>query len=678
MHWSEKLALEVIERNPTKEEYVCAAGISPSGSIHIGNFRDIATGWFVVLALRKLGKKAKLLHSWDNYDRLRKIPANVLAVRTDMEKYIGCALSDVPNPFSNDENTSSYASYFEKEFTEALIAFGVEADFRSQTEMYRSGRYTKEILLALSERKRIFDILDRFRTQEASEGERDSYYPVAIYCPECKRDTTTIHFYDDSTNIAHYRCKCGYEEDFNFNTNHNCKLAWKVDWAMRWGYEGVDFEPGGADHASPLGSYQTSRVIAKDIFGIEAPLFQGYSFIGLKGATGKMSGSTGLNLTPKTLLKIYEPEIILWLYSRTDPSHSFDFCFDDGILRQYTEFDRMYNANANGTANEMEQDIMYNCSVKGKNIFTVPMTWLVQFGSVVNFNPIVLETVFTKIGTPYSQDEFIGRLELAKNWLEMCSPESVNRLNTSRNWDIYDTLSEDEKKEITLLHDNLRNNVYTLDELNSMIYAVPMQVFGEIDDIKQKKTLQSVFFKNVYRLLIGKEQGPRLYLFLHALELKDYLYLLDFSFERTEEESTTVNIQIKTDVLEEVASESESTNKGVVTILPVKDTISFEFFSKMDLRVCEVIKCQEIRKSHNCYKVTVNDGLKERVIVSSIKHDYLPEQLIGKKIIVLVNLASTRITGVTSEGMLLAVSDDNGKCTVIFADDTIPNGSSLH
>ena len=56
MHWAEKLAREIIERNPNKEEYVCAAGISPSGSVHIGNFRDVATSYYVVRALEKLGK----------------------------------------------------------------------------------------------------------------------------------------------------------------------------------------------------------------------------------------------------------------------------------------------------------------------------------------------------------------------------------------------------------------------------------------------------------------------------------------------------------------------------------------------------------------------------------------------------------------------------------------------
>ena len=75
MHWSEEIAEELIRRNPDKEEYVCAAGVSPSGSVHIGNFRDFATPLFVVKALQKLGKKAKLLVSWDEYDRCRKIPA---------------------------------------------------------------------------------------------------------------------------------------------------------------------------------------------------------------------------------------------------------------------------------------------------------------------------------------------------------------------------------------------------------------------------------------------------------------------------------------------------------------------------------------------------------------------------------------------------------------------------
>ena len=130
--------------------------------------------------------------------------------------------------------------------------------------------------------------------------------------------------------------------------------------------------------------------------------------------------------------------------------------------------------------------------------------------------------------------------------------------------------------------------------------------------------------------------------------------------------------------LDRSPTDARSAADDTVTVRPVKPAVSLDDFAKLDLRVCEIVKCQEIRKSHNCYKLTLNDGLAERVIVSSIKRDYTPEQLNGKKIIVLVNLAPARITGVTSEGMLLATASDGGRCTVVFADERVPNGSSLH
>ena len=138
MHWSEVIAKKVIERNPNKEEYVCATGISPSGSVHIGNFRDIATSYFVAKALRKMGKRVRLLHSWDEFDRLRKVPVNVARIKPEMEKYIGYPYVDVPDPF-NDDVKSSYAQYFEREFMHSIEKFGIEIDYRYQADMYRSG-----------------------------------------------------------------------------------------------------------------------------------------------------------------------------------------------------------------------------------------------------------------------------------------------------------------------------------------------------------------------------------------------------------------------------------------------------------------------------------------------------------------------------------------------------------
>lgn len=673
MHWAEVIAQKIIQKNPDKEEYVCAAGISPSGSIHIGNFRDIATSYFVARSLRKMGKKAKLLFSWDEFDRMRKVPVNVAKVNGDMEKYIGCPYVDVPNPFK-DSDAKNYAEYFEREFEESLKKFGIQMEFRHQAEMYRSGKYKDQVLLALRKRGEIFDIIDSHRTQEAQEGEREAYYPVSIYCPKCGRDTTKIESLSEDCTKAEYSCKCGFSGSFDFTKDFNCKLAWKIDWPMRWCYEGVDFEPGGKDHASINGSYDTSKHISKQIFGYDAPIFQGYEFIGISdsgASTGKMSGSSGLNLTPETLLKLYQPEVLLWLYSRNEPLKAFNFCLDDGILRQYFEFDKMYSEVKNGTANELTKSIIELASVDGREPNPVPMGLIVQLGSVVNFNLKMLELVFEKIGTPFKYEEFKDRLERAKYWLEKCSPKDMNKLRTTRNWEVYDALDENEKQEISQLFAYLTKGGYDLNDLQTELYAIPKRIRGLTTEDKQLKAFQGAFFKNVYRLLIDKERGPRLYLFLYAIDPSNYLPLLDFSYPKTKEEEEAEN------AVEEVLEENKVEYGEPDPVAPIKDEVELETFEKIDLRVCKILKCQEIRKSHNCYKLTLFDGEGERVIVSSIKHYYKPEELVGKKIIVVANLKPVRITGVTSNGMLVAATNNACGCQVVFVDDIVPEGTQI-
>ena len=667
MHWSEEIAQKIIERNPNKEEYVCAAGISPSGSIHIGNFRDIATSYFVVKALRKMGKKARLLFSWDEFDRLRKVPVNVAAVTEGFEKHIGQPYVDAPDPFGCCE---SYAKHFQNEFEASIKRFGIEMDYRYQASEYRSGRYAKQVIHALKNRERIFEILDSFRTQDATEEERKNYYPVGIYCAHCGKDTTKITSLSDDCKVAEYECECGHKGSFNFETDFNCKLAWKIDWPMRWMAEGVDFEPGGKDHASPTGSYQTSRIIAKEIFGYEAPLFQGYEFIGIKGTTGKMSGSSGLNLTPDTLLKLYDPEIILWLYSKTEPTKAFNFCFDDEILRQYFEFDRMMNAYVTGKADEHIASIMEGALIEGRTAETVSMQLLVSLGSIVDFNVPMLETVFEKIGTPYKYEEFKERLDRAKFWLFQCSPESVNKLRETRNFEVFSELDEQEKQAVKMLFDYLSKDGYTLDDLNTELYAIPKRIYGEDMDQKTLKGIQGKFFKNVYRLLIDKEQGPRLYLFLFAVEKDRYVRLLDFAHPQTEEEK---ELDAKAKAEAEAKAKAEEPKAD-----PIKEQITIDEFDKVDMRVCKILKAEEIKKSHSCLKLTLDDGLEGRVIVSSIKNEYTPEQLVGKKIIVIANLKPAKFSGVQSNGMLIAATHEDCGCKVIFVDDAVPTGTAIH
>ena len=217
----------------------------------------------------------------------------------------------------------------------------------------------------------------------------------------------------------------------------------------------------------------------------------------------------------------------------------------------------------------------------------------------------------------------------------------------------------------------MTNGGYDLNDLQTELYAIPKRIRGLTAEDKQLKAFQGAFFKNVYKLLIDKERGPRLYLFLYAIDPSNYLPLLDFSYPKTKEEEDAEN------AVEEVLEENKVEYGEPDPVAPIKDEVELETFEKIDLRVCKILKCQEIRKSHNCYKLTLFDGEGERVIVSSIKHYYKPEELVGKKIIVVANLKPVRITGVTSNGMLVAATNNACGCQVVFVDDIVPEGTQI-
>lgn len=678
MYWADKLAEEIIKRNPNKAEYVCAAGISPSGSVHIGNFRDVVTSFFVCKALIKKGRKAKLLFSWDEFDRMRKVPKNVqdFLKNDSFEKYLGYPYIDVPDPFGKADN---YADYFEKEFMQSIQKFGIKMEYRYQAKEYRSGRYKEHILFALQKRKEIFDVLDKHRTQIATEEERENYYPVAIYCPKCHKDTTKINSLSADCKKATYSCQCGHSGQFDFTKDYNCKLQWKVDWPMRWMVEGVDFEPGGKDHASKDGSYDTAKDISSKIFGYPAPLFQGYEFIGIKGSVsvGKMSGSSGLNMTPEFLLKLYEPEVILWLYAKTEPLKAFDFCLSEDILRQYYEFDRMFASYDEGTATELTQCIIENCCIPDRKLAHVPMSQLVDLGAVVNFNADMMEKLFAKIGTPYKKIEFMERFEKAKFWLTTCSPESENKLMPCRNWEYYQTMTEKERQAVKLLKEYLQNTKYTLDSLQAELYAIPKQIYPEIvEDKNALKTVQGKFFKDIYNLILARDKGPRLYLYLFALERKNFIHLLDFSISM-QEDSAYLQWQRKQKELEKV-DEIVCEEKFVANPIDFKGLSSVEVFQTLDMRVCKILSAKVMKKSNKLVKLTVHDGKGERVIVSSIANDYTEEELTGKKVVVLLNLPPHKFGNEYSHGMVLAAVNEDGKSKLLFTTPDSEIGSCIH
>lgn len=523
MHWAEKLAREIIEKKPDKEEYVCAAGISPSGSVHIGNFRDIATSYYVVRALEKLGKKAKLLFSWDEFDRLRKVPSNIAAISEGFDKYLGMPYAEIPDPHGV---YSSYAEYNEKEFEKSLEELDIHPDYRYQAKQYTANKYADGIVFALKNRKRIYDVLLKYKTQDENAEEREKYAPVNIYCSACNKDVTEVISVSDDGEELTYRCKsCGKTETVRVREYGHIKLVWKVDWPMRWGVEGVDFEPGGIDHAAASGSYVVASDVAKNIFGIEPPLFQGYGWLSIAGL-GDMHSSTGNNITPAEVLKVYEPDMVRWLFAKYAPETGFAFNFDDTIIRHYSEFDKSLEAYKNGEADEYTTAVFDYCMVSGKQSRSkVPFGVLASVATIVDFNTEAVGEMLAKIGVSFGKEDE-ERLLRVKNWIVNHQPSKLFKLLPEKNTAFYALMDEDEKQAVKQLYEYVKTHD-TIEEKEVQAY-----LYSIINDPnltkKENMAKQMKFFKVFYNVLFGQDAGPRLYLFLSAVDKNKYMELLNF------------------------------------------------------------------------------------------------------------------------------------------------------
>ena len=111
---------------------------------------------------------------------------------------------------------------------------------------------------------------------------------------------------------------------------------------------------------------------------------------------------------------------------------------------------------------------------------------------------------------------------------------------------------------------------------------------------------------------------------------------------------------------------------------PIADVISFDDFTKVDLRVGKVVACEKMKKSKKLLKIQLEDGFGTRQILSGIANWYAPEDLIGKKVVFVANLAHRNMAGEMSEGMIIAGDCANGDVKVMFVDDAVPAGASIH
>ena len=335
-HWADQQAERIIKQKGDLDLYTCASGITPSGTVHIGNFREIITVDLIVRALRDRGKNVRFIYSWDDYDVFRKVPGNMPKPEV-LQNYLRYPITMVPDTFERDEN---YARHHEKDIEMQLPRVGIHPEFLYQASRYRANRYAEGMKTAMQKRDVIKECLNTYRDDEHKMKAEDVYWPVAAFCCKCNKDETEILEYDGEYGIT-YKCNaCGHVEKGDLRTSKEFKLGWRVDWPMRWNEEKVCFEPGGKDHISPGGSYDTAKLVSKRLYGWDAPVTMKYDFVKLKGVPGKMSSSKGKVISLVDALEVYQPEVLRYIFAQNKVDHEFSISFDLDVVTVYEAYDR--------------------------------------------------------------------------------------------------------------------------------------------------------------------------------------------------------------------------------------------------------------------------------------------------------------------------------------------------
>ena len=328
---------------------------------------------------------------------------------------------------------------------------------------------------------------------------KEDWYPLMIYCEKCKKDFTKI------INVkgyeVKYKCSCGFKNKIDYRKKGIVKLTWRVDWPMRWFYEKLDFEPGGADLGAAGGSMMTSDEIVKKIFKYNPPLHVFYEWIRNKGGK-EFSGSSGNAITINEVLEVYEPEILRYLFVSTRPNKGFQISFDNDVIKIYDDFDSLENKYYEGLANQQEKRI-YELSKlkitkeKPKRISFRHLITLVQTGKIKRLK-----------GTEKA------RAEKVVKWLEKYANNDMkfeiqNKININ--------LTEKQKQALIALKESLAVKDFNEDELFNEFYNICKAV-----GIEGKE-----FFQTAYNIIINKNKGPRLASLILAVGKEKIIKLLN-------------------------------------------------------------------------------------------------------------------------------------------------------
>jgi lysyl-tRNA synthetase class 1 len=504
MQWLNTIADDLIARRP-EGEILIESGASPSGIYHLGHMRELMTADAIMLELNRRGRKARHIHYVDDMDAFRKVPHNV---PPEYEKYLMMPLCDIPAPDGSDQ---SYAEYFLRDLITACKYLGISAEFIRSHERYREGSFVSVIEQALTHISETRQILKTISGHSLPEN----WGPFQVLEGDGKLYNRELLALDTATHTITYLNGSNSKQVASYADGH-VKLDWRVDWPGRWWLMKVDCEPSGRDHMTKGGSYDTGAKIMHDIYGAEPPYPVSYDFINMAGDTKKMSASKGTGLSVSEAIRLLPPEVIRFFVFRSPPTKRLYFDPVNDVVRLIDEYAALV---AKSNRSDSEAQLLYlttSGNAHKQTVSQIPFSLLVSAYQTALKNPD--QTITTIRRSEYKDladseaDQIREELVYIEEWLKTRAPDNIK-------FQLLDSIqpadfSEDQRQFLNKLADVLTDAPAEAD--GSWFHQA---VYSQKDNVQLSP---KEMFQTLYKVLIGKDSGPRVGWFLSILP-RDWL-----------------------------------------------------------------------------------------------------------------------------------------------------------
>ena len=484
-----------------KGKIILQTGYGPSGLPHIGTFGEVARTSMIVNALNHLTEIPKEIITFsDDMDGLRKVPENV-PNQDILIKNLNKPLTQVPDPFGKFNSFGEHNNEMLKTF---LNNFKFKYIFKSSTELYRSGFFNDTLTIILHNFDNIMDII----LPTLGKERQKTYSPFLPICPDTgKVLEIPVKEINKKNNKIIFENN-GKDLEINI-LDGNCKLQWKVDWAMRWYALDVDFEMYGKDL---IESAVLSSKIIKTLGKNNPSGFAYELFLDEKGE--KISKSKGNGITIDEWLKYASPESLsLFMYQNPKRAKKLYNEIVSKAVDEYLSFIEK------GKTQNLSQLLLnplwhvHNGEIPKEEII-MSFSMLLNLVETSNASSKDVLWKFVKKYKPNINQDDYPEFDKLVGYAIKYFDEVVKKTKN------YKKPNEEEKKALYELIEILEkcDEKMNPEEIQTCIYTA-----GKENGYKEN--LRD-WFKLIYQVVFGDENGPRMGFFISFFGLKETIQLI--------------------------------------------------------------------------------------------------------------------------------------------------------